>query len=83
MDSLGNYLSVNKWRLNFLPFLEEISSTLVRVRLPKLPLEFFNKGLLLRVGNCLGKAICINDTTRTATGWRFARLSMEIDLENY
>lgn len=61
----GYYLPVSKWRPNFRPSIEEVNSTVVWATLPELPSEFFNKDILMRVGNCLGKATHIDDMTRT------------------
>lgn len=44
---LGDYMTVRKWRPNFRPSLEKITSTLILVCLPKLPIECFNENLLI------------------------------------
>lgn len=44
------------------------------VRLPELPLEFFNEELLMRVGDHLGTAIKVDGTTVAAMRGRFARI---------
>ncbi|KAI5649545.1 hypothetical protein M9H77_35550 [Catharanthus roseus] len=57
LDILKHYLTVNKWQPNFRPFMDAISSTMIWVRLPGLPIEFFNDHLLMRVDNSTGRAI--------------------------
>lgn len=54
---LGHYLKMSKWRPNFPPFFEAIYSIMVWIRLPELPIEFFNEELLLRIRYKLGKAL--------------------------
>lgn len=60
---LGHYLTVTKWRPNFRPSMESVDSTLVWVRFPGLPLEFFDEEVLYALGNAVGKAIKIDATT--------------------
>ncbi|KAI5679996.1 hypothetical protein M9H77_01223 [Catharanthus roseus] len=48
---LDHYLSVSKWRPNLHPSMEDVSSTMVWILLPELPIESFNEELLLRIGN--------------------------------
>lgn len=69
---LRHYLTVNRWKPNFRPLMETISSTMIWCQLPDLPIEFFNDDLLMRVGNYLGKAVKVDDTTRETLRGRFA-----------
>lgn len=77
---LGHYLAVMKWRPNFRPSKEHISSTMVWIRFPEIPVEFFHEQTLLRLGNPIGRAIKVDDTTMAATRGRYARVCVEIDL---
>lgn len=78
---LGHYLFVSKWRPNFRPFLEEISSTLVWILLAELSVEFFNDELLMRVGNKVEKVVRVDDTTILATRGRYTRVCVEVNLK--
>lgn len=76
---LGHYLTVSKWKPNLTSSMESIHSTTVWVRLPELPIEFFNKELLLRIENHTGKAVRVDSPTSTHMRGRFARLREEED----
>lgn len=52
--------------------MEEISSTMVWIRLLELPIEFFNEELLLRVGNSIEKAVRVDKTTLANEREKFA-----------
>lgn len=54
--------------------MEEISSTLVWICQPELPIECFNEELLMRVRDKLGKEIRVDHTTMTQTQKIFARI---------
>lgn len=54
---------------------------MVWVRLPELVIEFFNKELLLRIGNHIGKAIQVDLTTMSQMRGKFGRLCVQIDLK--
>ncbi|KAI5674607.1 hypothetical protein M9H77_14971 [Catharanthus roseus] len=47
---MGNHLTVAKWRPSFRPMHDKIMSTLVCVRFPLTPIEFFQKDFLLHLG---------------------------------
>lgn len=57
---LGHYLTVNRWRPNLRPTLEDIATTYIWARLLDSPIEFFNEELLIRVGKHLSKAIKVD-----------------------
>jgi Domain of unknown function (DUF4283) len=79
---LGHYLTLTKWRPNFRPSLEKVSSTLVWIRFPEVPIEFFEESVLLKMGNLVGRAVKVDDTTMEVSRGRFARVCVEIDLSN-
>lgn len=76
----GHYLSVNKLSPGFLPSSALPSLTLVWVRVPRLPLEFFNDKFLMRVGDKLGKAVKVDGNTIMVSRGKYARVCVEIDL---
>lgn len=77
----GHYLVVKKWSQDFRPSLERISSTLVWVRLPELPIEYYNAMFFTRVGNKLGTTIKIDKNTLEAKRGCYARICVEISLD--
>lgn len=64
---LGHYLTISKLRPNFKPSVEPITSPFVWICLPEMPVEFFNKDVLTRIENMLGKSMKIDATTTAAT----------------
>lgn len=77
----GHYIAVKKWRPHFSTKHEEIASTLAWVRIPKLPVEYFDEHVLMKLGNLLGKAVRVDDTTMNVERGKYARLCVEIDLK--
>lgn len=75
-----HYLTVQRWFLAFDPEIDYIQKATVWVRLPKLPIHFFNKEFLARIGNKLGKIVLVDKTTLDVSRGRFARISVEVDL---
>lgn len=76
----GHYITVSKWR----PFLstksEVVEKTLTWVRVPDLPLEFFHEGMLMRLGNLLGRAVKADTTSLKVQRGKYARVCVEVDL---
>lgn len=60
---LGHYLAISMWRPNFVPFDTDVSTTLVWVRFPNIPIEIFNEHALMRLGNSIGKAVKVDTTS--------------------
>lgn len=77
----GHYLTVSKFRPGFLPAQGCVAATLVWVRLPSLPLEFFHESILKRIGNKLGRAVKIDVHTMTVSRGKYARICVEMDLQ--
>lgn len=77
---LGHYLTVSKSRPNLRPSIKEVSTIMVWVRLPELPIEFFNEELLLRVGNHIDRLVCVDSPTKSQLRGGFARLCVYIYL---
>lgn len=76
---LGHYLIVTKWRPKFHPSMETIHLTLVWVRFPELPLELFDEEILFAMGNTVGKAVKIDNTTLQADRGKYARVYVEVN----
>lgn len=77
---MGHYLTVAKWRPNFQPSSEMISTTLVWIRFSKLPIKLFDEEVLTYMGGAVGKTVKVDATTVTASKGRYARVCVEINL---
>lgn len=78
---MRHYLIVAKWRSNFKPSIETISSTLVWVYFPELPIKLFHEEVLSYMGDAIGKTIKVDNTTAAASWRQYARVFVEIDLD--
>lgn len=68
------FLSVRQWSPGFKPSTTNLSTTAVWVRLPQLPIEFYDNSILQKVGNQLGELPKIDACTVDNVRGRFARL---------
>lgn len=75
-----HYLTVREWRPNFRPEKEEINRVAVWVRLPELPVEYYDPDFLDFLGNRIGTTVKVDKTTQQMTRGKYARLCVEIDL---
>jgi hypothetical protein len=76
MGPQGLYL--NKWTPDFDPEVDVPKAVLVWVRLPNLPVHYWNGDSLRHIGNALGKFI---DRVNTKDQFECARICVEVDLE--
>lgn len=58
----------------------KISSTLVWIRFPDLPLELYDEEILLKMGNSIGHVVKVGATTLAASRGRYVRICVELDL---
>ncbi|KAJ8774667.1 hypothetical protein K2173_017113 [Erythroxylum novogranatense] len=52
----------------------------VWVRIPHLSVEYYDRLILTRIGNKLGKTMRVDESTEANTRAKYARISMEVDL---
>ncbi|KAI5667540.1 hypothetical protein M9H77_17393 [Catharanthus roseus] len=71
---MGHHLTVSRWRPNFRPSVDVFTSRLAWIRLPEILVELFQEELLMQMGNKVGKAVLINQTTLSVTRGRVTRL---------
>ncbi|CAN1788149.1 hypothetical protein LINPERHAP1_LOCUS17932, partial [Linum perenne] len=50
------------------------------VRLPKLPIHFFNSTTVTRIGNHIGKTVRLDLATKEGARARYARVCVEVDI---
>nr|XP_016479712.1 PREDICTED: uncharacterized protein LOC107800955 [Nicotiana tabacum] len=76
-----HFLSISKWKPNFVARNEKLTTSAVWVRLPQLPTEFYNGKILENIGNAIGRLLKIDTYTSTTLRGRYARICVEIPLE--
>ncbi|XP_061364296.1 uncharacterized protein LOC133307757 [Gastrolobium bilobum] len=77
---LGHYLSLRKWELTFRPNSAGIAKIAAWIRLPDIPIEFYDEAFFRRIGKWLGKMIKVDSNTNAHVRGRFARICVELDL---
>ncbi|CAN1760391.1 hypothetical protein LINPERHAP1_LOCUS7509 [Linum perenne] len=75
-----HYIVPRMWQEGFDPCTDTLSQTLVWVRLPGLPLEFFTETFLRRIGDKIGKLVRIDPTTLAMERGNYARICVRVDL---
>ncbi|XP_028770189.1 uncharacterized protein LOC114727667 [Neltuma alba] len=77
-----HYLIVQRWRPNFNPWKVDVQRKIAAwVRIPDLPMEFYNVESLGIIGNMIGKTIKVDRSTSIYDKGGFARICVEIDLQ--
>ncbi|KAF7804220.1 putative ribonuclease H protein At1g65750 family [Senna tora] len=78
-----HYLLVQRWRPNFNSLsAEEPTKIAVWIRIPNLPLEFYNARCLWKIGRLIGRTLKLDPATSITTRGKFARICIEIKLGN-
>ncbi|XP_074287844.1 uncharacterized protein LOC141612999 [Silene latifolia] len=75
-----HYLTIRKWVPNFIPSEDSIKFLTAWVRIPNLPVEYFNEAFLRKVGSKVGKVIRVDRNTASAERGQFTRMSVEVDI---
>ncbi|CAN1140684.1 hypothetical protein LINPERHAP2_LOCUS12009, partial [Linum perenne] len=75
-----HYVVINEWRPYFQPEDSPISTLRVWVRLPGLPLEYFDATILKIIGDMIGKMVRLDHSTLEGSRGKFARICVEVDL---
>ncbi|CAJ2655371.1 unnamed protein product [Trifolium pratense] len=76
-----HYLLVQRWRKMFLQSAATMKKVAVWIRIPRLPLELYNDTFLTRIGNALGTMLKVDRLTSIHSRGKFARICVEINLE--
>ncbi|CAN1120481.1 hypothetical protein LINPERHAP2_LOCUS218 [Linum perenne] len=73
------YFTVAQWTPSFN---EEdlIQKILTWVRLPKLPIHYFNSVVVSRIDNFIGRTVRLDLATAKGAGARYTRICIEVDL---
>lgn len=71
---------VKEWNSNFDPMQDKTEKLIVWVRIPCLPIEYFDFAFLKKVGEKIGKPIRADHKTGTTARGRFVRICVEVDI---
>ncbi|KAK2391890.1 zinc ion binding / nucleic acid binding protein [Trifolium repens] len=74
------YLIVREWCPNFHPKSATIESAAVWVRIPDLPIEYYDAKVLNFIGNRIGRTVKVDKNTLFQERGKYARLCVEVDL---
>ncbi|CAL1407999.1 unnamed protein product [Linum trigynum] len=74
-----HYIALEPWRIDFDPDFDSISHA-VWVRLPRLPLAYFDEEIMYDIGDKLGRVEKIDYNTANDSRGNYARICVEIDL---
>ncbi|KAJ1424289.1 Zinc finger, CCHC-type [Sesbania bispinosa] len=58
-----HYLVIQKWKPEFFPFEDDLTNVAAWVRIPCLPVEYYDPHVLRRIGDTLGRTVKINGNT--------------------
>ena len=76
-----HYLSLRPWVPNFRASEASVSPVAIWVKLPELPVEYYHKDSLLKIGSGLGPVLRVDFNTAAGTKGHFARICVQLDLE--
>ncbi|XP_028800899.1 uncharacterized protein LOC114756151 [Neltuma alba] len=85
----GHYIAVQRWSPNFNPYCNKVRKVAIWVRVPMLPMHCYSEECMWELGNLIGKALkvdmntlaqSINNGNHTVERGKFARVSVEVDL---
>ncbi|KAH0689246.1 hypothetical protein KY289_016604 [Solanum tuberosum] len=76
----GYSLSVKRWHPNFVTSEAKEDVSAIWVRLLEFPTEFYDHGILARVGNKLGRLVKTDVYTSSALRCRYAHICVEVQI---
>lgn len=76
----GNYLTVSKWRPNFISMECAITIILIRYDFRGVSIDVFKEDALMWLGNTIEKAIRVDLTSGDLARRKFARVCMKVDI---
>ncbi|KAJ1391162.1 Zinc finger, CCHC-type [Sesbania bispinosa] len=87
-----HYIVIQTWQPGFSLLADDLRHAVVWVRVSNLPIEFYDRRVLWRIGNVLGKTVKIDANTLRESGKfngdftteraKFAHIYIEVDLNN-
>ncbi|XP_073101892.1 uncharacterized protein [Elaeis guineensis] len=76
----GQLLAMEAWRPSFKPGKDQLKHVSVYIHLPDLPLELWDKEMLMKIMIVAGKPLFLDNWTERSTRMEFARLCVQLDL---
>ncbi|XP_075633855.1 uncharacterized protein LOC142606378 [Castanea sativa] len=76
-----NFLAIKPWEPYFKAYEAKLTSMAIWVRLPELPIEFYNASVLKEIGSLIGPVLRIDSYTTSETRGGYARLCVQLDLD--
>ena len=76
-----HFLAIKQWEPGFKASTATLSSVVVWIRLPELPMEFYEPNALKKIGRAIGPVLRINYHTANKERGRFARLCIQVNLD--
>ncbi|XP_019198959.1 PREDICTED: uncharacterized protein LOC109192712 [Ipomoea nil] len=77
---LDHYLIVKEWEPDFDPTKDTTKNILVWVRIPILPVEYYNFIFLRKLGNRIGRTVRVDQATSLVSRGKFVRICVEVDM---
>ncbi|XP_016513949.1 uncharacterized protein LOC107830811 [Nicotiana tabacum] len=77
----GHFLSIQRWKPNFVATEVKSSLTAIWIRLSQLPTEFYDGIILAKIGNGISKLLKVDACTSSTLRGRYTRLCIELPLE--
>ncbi|XP_019150075.1 PREDICTED: uncharacterized protein LOC109146859 [Ipomoea nil] len=77
---LDHYLIVKPWEPDFDPMNDDTEMVLVWVRIPCIPVEYYDIILFRKLGNRIGRIVRVDQATSLVSRGKFARICVEIDM---
>ncbi|XP_072087059.1 uncharacterized protein At4g02000-like [Arachis hypogaea] len=75
-----HYLAVQRWRSDFNPSVEQLTKIAAWVRIPDLPIEYYDKYVMRIISNVIGKTLKTYYNTAEQARGKFALICVELDL---
>ena len=76
-----HFLAIKPWEPYFKASEAKLSSVAMWVRLPELPIEFYDAAVLREIGNAIGPVLRIDSYTASESRGSYARLCVQVDLD--
>ena len=76
-----HFLAIRQWESEFKASIATLFSVAVWVRLPELPIEFYEPNALLKIGRAIGLVLRIDSHSASGERGRFARLCVQVNLD--